>query len=671
MSELIIYGHGPYSSATKTTVNVSATTYTDAGDVIFDWSYDDSVYALKAVTLRFTTENAMYDVYTNYSNNGGQTGCGTFRGSTTAGSTVNGNIAQGAWFGKTSGSIGARFKKYSSGAVTNTHCTGIQLVLEVEELITDVDSDVTVDIVNVGESQTATLINANPEVSHIVQWRYFGKNQQNENTVIQSDTITLNAATRTVSWSIPSQKVEEIYRKYTNTQTASGNLIVQTIKKNGNPVTVGGVTHNISLNIPSSAVGPVYGGMTITSSTQSTIPYLQNYSTLTVVPTFTPQYGATINTIRITTTDYAEEKSATNNSATFSFIPRTAGYYSIQVSATDSRGNSVTGTAQVISVVECSAPVFTTLDIDRCTNAGVLDDEETYALIRVLSQARIAGSDASISYVAKAWESTVPTTSIPYITSSSFTTSIQSPTYIFGDSTKPLSPEKSYTVHIIATATGTVNGTTITQSTTAVLYIGTSTYTIYRMAGGKGVAFGKIAEKQGVEVKENWPFYTHGKEIEELLVDIAHPIGSIIESLDASFDPNASWPWTHWSLLKDCFLYGAGTEDVLSSGGSNSTPFSFSIPAQTITLTVDNLPRTTIIGAGSIDAVFGPNGNQNYEAYKGSAAVDKRNHGNVTGYAYYDLKRDPDSITVPGGSVNTSIPTMPPYIAVNIWTRIQ
>jgi len=69
------------------------------------------------------------------------------------------------------------------------------------------------------------------------------------------------------------------------------------------------------------------------------------------------------------------------------------------------------------------------------------------------------------------------------------------------------------------------------------------------MAGGKGVAFGKIAEHKGVEVAETWPLYTHGEEIMELIVNAAHPVNSTLSTLDVRFDPRAEWPWTYWNLL--------------------------------------------------------------------------------------------------------------------------
>lgn len=81
--------------------------------------------------------------------------------------------------------------------------------------------------------------------------------------------------------------------------------------------------------------------------------------------------------------------------------------------------------------------------------------------------------------------------------------------------------------------------------------VSTSIFTIYRMAGGKGVAFGTVSSRFGVEVAEAWPFYTHGEEIQELVMNMAHPVGSILSQIRSDLNPNTLWPWTQWAQLSD------------------------------------------------------------------------------------------------------------------------
>lgn len=229
-------------------------------------------------------------------------------------------------------------------------------------------------------------------------------------------------------------------------------------------------------------------------------------------------------------------------------------------------------------------------------------------------------------------------------------------------------------LRITATATGTVQGQTVSTTNTVETYINTSTYTIYRMAGGKGIAFGDIARKFGVEVKADWPFYTHGKEITELLVDVAHPIGSVIETLDETFNPNEQWPWTRWSLLKDCFLYGAGTKNVLDQGGSENSSVN-------ITLDYRNMPLYTAfrysgLGSGgqptprkiALDNSLTSNGYTTIFAMRG-----QEDHSGTYGtdFGIAEQRYEQVDPLEPVEPLTQTLDNMPPYIVVNMWTRIQ
>ena len=162
------------------------------------------------------------------------------------------------------------------------------------------------------------------------------------------------------------------------------------------------------LTLPASIVAPEFDSMplTITSNNQN-VPYLQNYATLTVVPHLIPKYNATIIRIQIATPDYTNE--VQSSSASFSFPLKTSGSYPITVTATDSRGYSVSYTdSTTVTVVPCSNPSFSLLDVTRCDENGVVDDEQTYAKITVSAQA-IIGTDSSavtMTYNVKAYEST-------------------------------------------------------------------------------------------------------------------------------------------------------------------------------------------------------------------------------------------------------------------------
>lgn len=165
----------------------------------------------------------------------------------------------------------------------------------------------------------------------------------------------------------------------------------------------------------------------------------------------------------------------------------------------------------------------------RCDSAGNENDEGTYLLVNI--SATIASVASSVSYKVQ-WKQT---SASGYNTAVSFT-----PGQAVNAQMDPL---KSYNIKVTATDD-------LTQATTITSTIASASYAIYRMAGGNGVAFGKVSELYGVEVKPSWPFYAHGKEIETLIMDIAHPIGSTIIFADASFDPNTSFPGTQWGLAE-------------------------------------------------------------------------------------------------------------------------
>ncbi len=218
-----------------------------------------------------------------------------------------------------------------------------------------------------------------------------------------------------------------------------------------------------------------------------------------------------------------------------------------------------------------------------------------------------------------------------------------------------LDKDSGYTITVTATDA-------LGQTASASADIGTSLYTIHRMAGGKGVAFGQISQRYGVEVTAEWPLYTHGSEIMELLVDTAHPVGSVIQTLDDGFDPNALWPWTHWGRLQDVFLMAAGTHGILTSGGAENAYVSVSVPSQDITLTADQLPRSSLLGYSDADT----------PKYSGSRATTSKKHGNTSGINYIDFTGDDQSpITIPGQTATGSVSILPPYLAVNVWVRAK
>ena len=118
---------------------------------------------------------------------------------------------------------------------------------------------------------------------------------------------------------------------------------------------------------------------------------------------------------------------------------------------------------------------------------------------------------------------------------------------------KTLDAESSYTASFLAVDP-------LNQQTAITINVSTAIYTIYRMAGGKGVAFGKVAERMGVEVTPDWNFYVHGQEI----FDMIHPVGSYMMTSDSSYDPNLLWQWTKWTRMKHVITTMFGTDSEIN-----------------------------------------------------------------------------------------------------------
>ena len=120
------------------------------------------------------------------------------------------------------------------------------------------------------------------------------------------------------------------------------------------------------------------------------------------------------------------------------------------------------------------------------------------------------------------------------------------------------------------------------------------------------------------------------------LIDWIYPVGRIIESTNADFDPNRLYIGTTWVKIEGYFLFGSGGSYSLGDTGGEATH----------TLTVDEIPRHnhTINGiansCGGTGQVLIRNLDQGTPAFNASFTGGGKAHSN-----------------------------MPPYKVVNIWER--
>lgn len=380
---------------------------------------------------------------------------------------------------------------------------------------------------NLNSASTITITRASSSFTHTLTYS-FGST---------TGTIVSKTTSTSVSWTPALTLANQI------PNAVSGTCTITCDTYNGS-TKIGSKTCTLTLTVPAS-VKPTMTSVTATR-VDGDVPaawaiYVQNKSKATVkINGAAGAYGSTISSYSISGGGY----SSTASSFTTGFLT-TSGTITFTAKVTDSRGR-VSDTATVsISVVAYSAPSFTSYLSQRATSAGTVNDDGTY--IRGL---------ISYSYASCSSKNTVTrATYYKKSSSSSWTNANKSfssgTAFTFGGGA--ISTESSYDVKY-----------TITDAFTTVTIIdmvSTASVLMDFKAGGKGIAIGKVSEKdKTLEIADSWELEVHGKK----LIDYIYPIGSIYLSV------NSTSPATlfggSWTQLKDRFLLGAGS--TYSSGAT-------------------------------------------------------------------------------------------------------
>lgn len=499
---------------------------------------------------------------------------------------------------------------------------------------------------NVGAEQTVTLSNDSlGSLSHKVTWAY------------GSVTGTVNASTGkpTVSWAVPSDKVETVCALSPDSRTVSGTVTVNTyLPGDGDSVLIGTTATTARLTIPDDTdTKPTISG-TITAAKSSDAPntntLLQRFTDVTLTNiSATARYGASVpsSAYRLVVRNNGSEvfsTDITSGTTVFDHVAWPAGTNTVAVVVTDSRGISNEKTLDV-ALTAYTLPAITDIDVARYSlSKDALDDEGDAFQVTVSAVFDTNAGAGATPYAAVVKQGS---TQIATATNSNNV-------FVVGDTSHTTSPEETYSIEVTVT-----DG--YGKQTTQTTEIGTSVYTIYRLAGGKGVSFGKAADKYGVEVNEDWPFYTHGQEIQRMLLDYAHPVGSVLETLDEEFDPNEQWPWTKWGKLEDVFLLASGTRSVLDEGGSETASVGTQV---TFTLEPQNLPKYSVLAATT--SAYPDVGYSTSNLPAGFPTYSSRAHSQAAGHGYLATTADAEPVTA---TASGSVATMPPYLTVNIWVR--
>ena len=380
---------------------------------------------------------------------------------------------------------------------------------------------------NMGSASTITITRASSSFTHTLTYS-FGST---------TGTIVSKTTSTSVSWTPALTLANQI------PNAVSGTCTITCDTYNGS-TKIGSKTCTLTLTVPAS-VKPTMTSVTATR-VDGDVPaawaiYVQNKSKATVtINGAAGAYGSTISSYSISGGGY----SSTASSFTTGLLAA-SGTITFTAKVTDSRGRVSDAKTVSISVVAYSAPSFSSYISQRATSAGVINDDGTY--IRGL---------ISFSYATCSSKNTI--TCATYYKKSSATSwtnankSFSSGTaFTFGGGA--ISTESSYDVKY-----------TITDAFTTITIIdmvSTASVLMDFKAGGKGIAIGKVSEKdKTLEIADSWGLEVHGKK----LIDYIYPIGSIYLSV------NSTSPATlfggSWTQLKDRFLLGAGS--TYSSGAT-------------------------------------------------------------------------------------------------------
>lgn len=211
-------------------------------------------------------------------------------------------------------------------------------------------------------------------------------------------------------------------------------------------------------------------------------------------------------------------------------------------------------------------PRINGLSVERCTEDGTAAEEGTYARVSFAW-----ATDRAVSSITVTWTSVMGGSGSTNIPASGTSGNVS---FVFGGGN--LSADATYTVALAVADSG---GST-PESTT----LPSIKYTIDFLKGGKGAAFGKAAEKEGVlenawEFHQNGEMYLKGRKIYEFFAPSGYGLGTNVETApdnDASqihgngfFRAYVNTPnedvW--WNIINmDCYEGNSNTSVQIANG---------------------------------------------------------------------------------------------------------
>lgn len=514
-----------------------------------------------------------------------------------------------------------------------------------------------VDSAYFGDTIQIILNRADAEFTHTIAYTWNGT----------TTTIATNVGT-SYSWTIPLSLITAI----PNASQAGLNFVVTTYR--ANETIVGARTTTLTCFVPSSA-GPVISSIAV-SDTGTAIPAAWNVfasgkSILHVNATASGQYGATVVSYKIESGNQVTNANDSDIGVIYS-----SGDIDIVVTATDSRGISTTRTfSQALEVYEYSNPQIDSLSIVRANANGTPVDNGTYASIEM---------SCSVSYLGASHNTM--TVRIKYRESTS-----QTGVWTLAQELTPTSPFSTQTPLLISD---------INKSKTYDFRIEVEDYfhlsyverqlaaegaIISWMDGGIGIAFGKSAE---IRDTADFAWKIHGWQGAELDVPLNVASGGTGSDTAAgactnigAVPVNGTWDVSHLtataqSAASFVTLLQASLRDLIYPVGS------FLITADTSDYSAflggtwqQVQGKFLLASGGDIGASAGSEGGSATGSYNLSVAAHTHS---ITGTSKYYPNTASSAAsgrilnnTTSSGAISKTItvPTIPPYLAVNVWKR--
>lgn len=287
------------------------------------------------------------------------------------------------------------------------------------------------------------------------------------------ETAIAYGATTSCTWQVPYDLMNKI------PNATSMNITITVNTYNSDDVYIGTTTATFTATVPTRVV-PSISAITCTDPygyVSKFGGYVQSKSKVKITASTAGVYSSTIKSYKIT----ANGQNYTSNGCTTDVLA-TAGTNTITVTVTDSRGRTATKTT-TISVLAYSSPIIAILTAYRCTSDGTADEEGAYMKVTFNASVTALNNKNTKSFTLKYKKQSVTS----YTTHTTYTNA-----YIWNSSVIIAADINSaYDIQL--------NAVDYYGTTTMIVQVSTAFTLMDFRKTGRGVAIGKVSEKDAFE----------------------------------------------------------------------------------------------------------------------------------------------------------------------------